>query len=155
MRAVIPKPLKLEHDELHATLAEAVSVKGEVGVCAKAVAHVLHDHFLKEEEYALPPLGSLAAVAAGNILPEMAEVLVMTEKLRADLPHMLEEHKAIVAELEKLIVAAKKADRPEYVVFSEKLMLHAQTEEEVMYPAAILVGEYLKLKLQNSPEGRY
>ena len=29
----------------------------------------------------------------------------------------------------------------------EKLMLHAQTKEEVIYPAAILVGEYPKLKL--------
>jgi len=27
-------------------------------------------------------------------------------------------------------------------------MLHAQTEEEVLYPAAVLVGEYLKLKLE-------
>jgi len=26
-------------------------------------------------------------------------------------------------------------------------MLHAKTEEEVLYPAAILVGEYLKVKL--------
>jgi len=27
-------------------------------------------------------------------------------------------------------------------------MLHAQNEEEVLYPAAILVGEHLKLRLQ-------
>jgi len=26
-------------------------------------------------------------------------------------------------------------------------MLHTQIEEEVLYPAAILIGEYLKLKL--------
>ena len=31
--------------------------------------------------------------------------------------------------------------------FTEKLMLHAQTEEEVLDPAAILIGEYLNLKL--------
>lgn len=148
MITAIPKPLKLEHDELHATLADALSVKGEVGECARAVAHVLHNHFVKEEEYALPPLGILAAVAAGKITPKMADILVMTEKLQVDLPHMLEEHRAIVVELVKLIAAAKKANRPEYAVFAEKLMLHAQTEEEVFYPAAILVGEYVKLKLQ-------
>ena len=33
----------------------------------------------------------------------------------------------------------------EYVEFAEDLKLHAQTEEEVTYPAAILVGEYLPL----------
>jgi hypothetical protein len=27
------------------------------------------------------------------------------------------------------------------------LILHARTEEQVFYPAAILIGEYLKLKL--------
>jgi len=27
------------------------------------------------------------------------------------------------------------------------LTLHAKTEEEVLYPASILVGEYIKLKL--------
>ena len=31
--------------------------------------------------------------------------------------------------------------------FADKLILHAQTEEEVSYPTAILIGEYLKLKL--------
>lgn len=28
--------------------------------------------------------------------------------------------------------------------------LHAQTEEEVLYPASILIGEYLKLKLSQN-----
>jgi hypothetical protein len=38
----------------------------------------------------------------------------------------------------------------EVVVFAEKLKLHAKNEEEVFYPAAILVGEYLKLRDQDS-----
>jgi len=58
----------------------------------------------------------------------------------------MHEHKAIVIELHKLVEAAKNENRPEYVLFAEKLKLHAQTEEEVLYPAAILIGEYLKLK---------
>jgi hypothetical protein len=36
---------------------------------------------------------------------------------------------------------------PDHARFAEKLALHAKTEEDVLYPAAILVGEYLKLKL--------
>lgn len=35
-----------------------------------------------------------------------------------------------------------------YRLIREKLMLHAQTEEEVLYPTALLIGEYLKLKLK-------
>jgi len=33
------------------------------------------------------------------------------------------------------------------VHFAEKLMLHAQTEEQVSYPTSILIGRYVKSKL--------
>jgi hypothetical protein len=49
--------------------------------------------------------------------------------------------------LQTLVNAAKEEKKIEYVRFAEKLTLHAQTEEEVLYPAAILIGEHLKLKL--------
>jgi len=35
----------------------------------------------------------------------------------------------------------------EYAEFAEALMLHAKTEEEVLYPASILIGEYVREKL--------
>ena len=71
----------------------------------------------------------------------------MTEKLKADLDHMLEEHKAVVSALQRLIGAAAEERKPEVELFAKKLIEHAQTEEQVMYPAAILVGEYVRLKL--------
>lgn len=76
----------------------------------------------------------------------MLEIVAMTGKLKQDLPNMLEEHKQIVKELDKLIEVAKKENKTEIVFFAEKLKLHAKNEEEVLYPAAILVGEYLKLR---------
>ena len=71
----------------------------------------------------------------------------MTDRLKADLSHMLWEHKQIVIALKALIEAANLEGKEEVVRFAEKLMLHAQTEEEVLYPASILIGEYLKLKI--------
>jgi hypothetical protein len=144
----IPTSLKLEHEELHADLVTATKAGGEVGEAAKAVAKVLHDHFVKEEEFALPPIGLLSALARGEVDENMKRVLRMTDRLKAELPEMLEEHKAVVAALRKLVAAAKAENKPEHARFAEKLMLHAQTEEEVLYPTAILVGEYLKLKLK-------
>jgi hypothetical protein len=41
-----------------------------------------------------------------------------------------------VAAVQALIAAAQAESRPEFVRFAEKLMLHARTEEEVLYPAA-------------------
>jgi len=140
----IPKPMKMEHDELHKALIRAAKSGGKTGDAAKAVAEVLHAHFLKEEEYALPPLGLLTALIGGKVDSEMAGVLAMTDKLEAELPQMLAEHKQIVAALEKLVAAAKAEKKPEAADFAEKLMLHAQTEEQVAYPAALLVGRYVK-----------
>jgi Hemerythrin HHE cation binding domain len=142
----IPSPLKLEHEELHAELVRATQAGGRVAEAAKGVARVLHDHFVKEEEFALPPIGLLSSLARGEVDDNMKSVFGMTDRLKAELPKMLEEHKAVVAALEKLIVAAEAEKKPEHARFAKKLMLHAQTEEEVLYPAAVLIGEYLKLK---------
>lgn len=147
MEFKIPEPMKLEHDELHAELVNATKEKGRIGTAAKNVAKVLHSHFVNEEAYAIPPLGLLPSLARGQVSPEMKEVLAMTDKLKAELPTMLEEHKAIVGALKKLITAAKKEKKFKYVRFAEKLMLHARTEEDVAYPTAILIGEYIRSKL--------
>jgi hypothetical protein len=147
MELNIPQSLRAEHGELHEELARAIKAGGQVGEAAKAVAELLHPHFVKEEEYALPPLGLLSSLTEGGPTVEMRSVLAMTDRLRADLPHMLQEHKTIVAALEKLIVAARQENKPEYALFAEKLIRHARNEEEVLYPAAILVGEYLRVKL--------
>jgi hypothetical protein len=111
------------------------------------VAALLHPHFVKEEAYALPPWGLLPLLAEGNITHEMGQVLPMTERLKAELPHMLQEHQVIVAALKTLADVAEQEQQRDYARFAEKLMLHAQTEEDVLYPTTILIGEYLKLKL--------
>ena len=67
--------------------------------------------------------------------------------LKPELRTMLAEHKEIVGALAKLVDAAKAESKPDIVHFAEKLMLHAQTEEQVLYPAAILVGEIVRSKL--------
>ena len=146
MEFIIPKSLKIEHEELHEELTKATSKDGKIGDAAKTVANVLHPHFVKEEEYALPPLGLLPLISKEKVTTEMADVLKMTEKLKADLHHMLEEHKSIVAALKVLTEASRKEKKAEYERFADKLILHAQNEEEVLYPTALLIGEYLKLK---------
>ena len=144
-----PRPMKLEHEGLHKELVRATKSGGKTAEAAKAVAELLHPHFVKEEEYALPPLGILSAVARGKIAPEMGSAISMTERLKAELPQMIKEHKAIVGALKKLTRAAKAEKKPEVAHFAEKLILHAKTEEEFFYPASILVGEFLKARSQS------
>lgn len=71
----------------------------------------------------------------------MAAVLAMTHRLEAELPAMLAEHAQIVRALDKLRAAAKAAGCAEHRRIAEALVLHAQSEESVLNPAALRVGE--------------
>ncbi len=146
----IPEPMQIEHDELHAALARLTQESGRTGEAAKAVARVLEPHFAKENEYALPPLSLLKPLAQGEFEPNMAEVLKLTDKLDADMPTMLAEHKDIEAALKKLHVAATAENNAAGIHFAEHVAAHAQEEEEFTYPTALLIGKYVKLRAAQS-----
>jgi hypothetical protein len=147
MNLEIPGSLKAEHEELHEELVRATKAGGKTGEAAQAVAKVLHPHFVKEEQLAMPPLGLLGALAAGRMPQDAPKVVELTDHLKRELPAMLKEHEEIVSALDALADAAQQENKLAARQFAEKLKQHAKTEEEVLYPAAILVGEYIKLKL--------
>jgi len=143
-----PRSLAVEHKELHDELKAIIIAGGATGKAARGVECALQPHFEKEEEYALPPLGLLPALTSGKVMPEMMDAAEMASRLRAELGQMLQEHKEIAVDLDILTDVAKQEGREDAARFAEKLMLHAQMEEEVLYPASILIGEYLKIKRQ-------
>lgn len=151
MKFSAPPAMVAGHEELHEELARAISSGGRTAEAAKAVGKALHAHFLREEEFAIPPLGLLAALARGEFSQDMADVLVMTDRLEAELPHMLAEHQVVLRALSGLAEAADAEGKPEAGQFARRLMLHAQTEEQLSYPAAFLVGKYVRAKLKKPP----
>jgi hypothetical protein len=148
MNLKTPQSLKTEHEELHAELEKAKKSGGATGEAAGGVDCALQPHFQREEEYALPPLGLLPVLASGNVSPDMMAAVDMARSLRSSLGQMLQEHKEISVALSVLTDAAKREGKDDAVRFARKLMQHAKVEEEVLYPASILIGEYLKLKRQ-------
>jgi hypothetical protein len=143
----IPQSLQTEHEEIHEALTNATRAPGRVGAAAKELAAVLHPHFERENQIALPPLGLLAPLARGEAPAGQQEVLAMTDALRKELPRMLDEHKRIRAATEKLRIAAREEKAPAEERLAETLAAHAQTEEEVLYPAAILVGDIIRARI--------
>lgn len=141
-----PESIRIEHEAIHGALVEATKAPGAVGAAAKELAEVLHPHFVREEEIALPPLGMLAPLAAGKTPAGMKEALEMSDTLRKEMPRMLEEHKAIRAAVEKLLKVARQEKAAQAEEVAEELALHARTEEEVLYPAAILVGDLIRAR---------
>ena len=136
-----------EHRELRGILTRAMSAGGQTAVAADGVRRVLYPHMRLEEAFAAPPLSLLPKVAAGEITPDMEKIIEVSAMLKLQLPRMLEQHRTIVTALKALLRAATEERHAAYVQFAQRLMHHAQQEEEMLYPAAILVGEYVKLKL--------
>lgn len=144
--AAIPSSLRAEHDAIHAELETATKAPGAIGTAARELAAVLHPHFVREQEIALPPLGALPGLVAGKLPADAASVLEMSDALRRELPKMLEEHTRIRAAVQKLRDTAAKARVPKYERLADELAHHALTEEEVLYPAAVLVGDVIRAR---------
>jgi hypothetical protein len=142
----IPSSIKAEHEKLHERLAGLLKSGGRTASAAADVEKSLQPHFVKEEQFALPPLGLLSGLASGKLPSDAASVIKMTDRLKAEMPQMLHEHKEIVVALENLRTAAQQEHRTDAVAFADDLIAHATQEEQILYPSAILVGEYLKLK---------
>src|SRR5512146_589961 len=143
----IPKSLMEGHHELGAALEEAVMEGGKVGREASNLIDMMKPHEMREELFALPPLGLLPSLAAGQMDYDMATIKPMIDTLRTELPRMKEEHTSILAAADRLAVAAIEEGKSQYVRLVEQLKLHVAEEEDVYYPAAILVGMYLEARL--------
>lgn len=139
-----PESISAEHHEIHEVLSAAAREQGAVGDAARRLEALLGPHFQREEEIGTPPLGLLRSLATGQATAGMRSVLPMTDALERELPRMLKEHEAIGAANAALREAAAAARRDDLVRFADTLAAHARQEEEILYPAAILVGRHVK-----------
>lgn len=151
-----PSSIREEHKQLHHELDLAIASGGTTGARAKAVADVLLPHFKAEEAYAMPPLGLLEAIARNQSLSaeQVHQAIKMADELRAHYEQMISEHQQIHTALEALAAAAREEHKAEPLAFAQALMLHAQNEEQVLYPATLLVGKYLTLLETSGTHGR-
>lgn len=140
----IPEAMKIEHEMIHGALVQATKAPGKTGEAARELAAILHPHFVREEQIALPPLSLLAPLARGETDPSMREILPLTDALRAEIAEMLHQHEGIGAAAKKLEETARAEGNKDVEQTAIKLQLHARTEEQVTYPAAILVGDLVR-----------
>ncbi len=146
MELKIPQTIQVEHEELHGELAHALRAGGKTAEAARDVLKVIQPHMAREEEFVAPALALLGPVAAGQFTDEMARFIPRIASLRTELPRMLDEHGQMVTALRRLMQAATEEKKPSFAGLAQKMIVHAQEEEEILYPAAILVGDALKAK---------
>jgi hypothetical protein len=143
----VPDSIASKHKILLSALYDVSNAGGETGRAAQQARKLIASHFEKEASLALPPLGALAPLSRGDLSDEMrSDVLRLSSNLEDELPGMLREHRLITRSLLHLVDAARVENRDDAVRLAQELIEDAQNEEEVIYPAAILVGEYLRAK---------
>lgn len=148
----IPEPLAAEHKEIFSQLQAATRTTGRTGEAATAAMRVLEPHFEKEEQFALPQLGLLPTLAGqplatggAELTPELRkELIARTDRLRSELPQMLAEHKEIEAALDNMEKVATAENQPDVAALAREIRVHATEEELILYPAAMLAGEYAR-----------
>jgi hypothetical protein len=145
MALQIPESLKNAHEALHGALKRAMREPGHTGELARKVMTIMDGHMLREEKFALRPLGLLESLGRGDTPPDLAEAMRMVDGLKREMPQMVAEHRQIAELLRQFAQEAEAEGKPEYVAVAEELIVHAQMEEEVLYPAAMLVGAYAAL----------
>lgn len=139
----VPEALRLRHEAFIAEFTRATKDPGKVGDTARSIEKVAVAHSAKGKEV-FKPLGLLPQLAEGEVPPDHAKAREIAEALRKNLPQMRREHRELIAGLKKLAEAAKDEGKTDYVRFAERLILHIQEEEEVLYPVVILIGDYMK-----------
>jgi hypothetical protein len=147
----VPSSIKKEHESLLDQIHRITLFQDSAGLVAIKLNDLMQHHFKEEEDFALPPLGLLSLLAGGRIPEQSNEIIVLAERLKSQLTHLSVEHQLINAYMNELRQADSNGSHTEIIEFEKELHKHANIEEEVLFPAAILIGEYLKFKLAIKP----
>ncbi|HEY3274952.1 MAG TPA: hypothetical protein VGJ92_14365 [Methanocella sp.] len=156
MRPKIPGPVKEEYEALYWKLNEAARVRGEVGQAAMTAFRRVQSHYLKDQEFALPPLKLLSTVAANNVNEEIDNIQTMCNRLKRNQSQLIAEDNQIIDELSRLADVAAREQKPDYHDFARRFIKFLELERDVLYPSVILIGEYVRAQaeIKNLSEAR-
>ena len=146
----VPSSLKKTHSELLQQLHQFTLINDSSATVALKLEELMLHHFLEEEDYILSPLGLLPSLSKGQFPEHPQEIIILSEKAKSQIDHMSAEHQLITAYIEELKQASAEENQPAIIAFEKDVSKHALSEEEVYFPAAIMVGEYLKSKLKSN-----
>jgi hypothetical protein len=144
-KPAVPVSIMQEHQYLLGEIDRYQS-GDSTGRVAARLKELMDHHFSEEEDYALPPLGILTQLSSGRLPANADSIILLTEHLRAQSDHMTLEHQMIKAYLGELRSAALMDHHADPGELEKKILAHARAEEEIYFPVALLIGEYLKLR---------
>jgi iron-sulfur cluster repair protein YtfE (RIC family) len=137
----VPESLREEHEAFIDGLKSRSKSKGETGVALRRLLKLLEPHVEKEDELVLPLLGALQGMADGLPFENPSPVMRSYEKYAGQYANMFAEHLPIRQALKRAKTAARREGHEDIVEILDALAHHSRVEEEVLYPAALLIGK--------------
>ncbi len=148
-----PPSVERIHQELLQLLVAVQHLSGKTGACAEEVAKYLQPHLDREDECALPLLGLLQDLAVGELaLAEARHASRVYARLREEFPRLTAEHRELFKLVEQLKTLGMEEGHLSAVRFAETMERHAQDEDELLYPAALLAGRLAAERADTRPK---
>ena len=117
------------------------------GSAATKALVIVRAHYAKEEAFVLPPLGLLPFITKGEISKDMEPAIAMGARVRATLAEFQKDHIEITSLMNELIEAGTKTHDDELVRLATWVASQSLTHIEVLMPASIMIGDYLRQRL--------
>jgi len=136
----VPQSLREEHEAFIEGLKSYSTGNGETASAVRELLGLLEPHIEKENEFVLPLLGVLRGLAAGKPVENPRAVMRAYEKCARQYVNMFAEHSPIRQSIKETRRLAKEQGQDGVVDILDALAHHSRVEEEVLYPAALLVG---------------
>jgi hypothetical protein len=150
-QVVAPNSVRLQHQQIIAHLERFTRERGSLGTAAQKAVDFLKGHYAKEEEFVLPPLGLLSALVANQASKaDMEQALKMAEQTKAASNALYADHVQITTLMTELTDAANERNGRELVRLATRVAAQSLNDMEVFHPATILIGEYIRLRLQQT-----
>jgi hypothetical protein len=148
----VPQSIAYEHEQIIKELTNFAKREVAHAAAVQKALIVIKAHYAKEEAFVLPPLALLPNIAKGAIskdmtLKGMEPAIAMADRTKAALPELQNEHLQITSLMNDLIEAGKADHDEELTQLATRVAIQSLNDVEVTQPTAILIGDYLRLRL--------
>lgn len=143
----VPQSIRLQHEQIINRLNHfAQSKDKEEAAAAQKAVTALNEHYAKEEQL-LAPLGLLSRIAKGEVSKDMEPAIALADRTKSALPEFESGHIRITSLMNELIEVGRKKRNEELVRLATRVAAQSLNDVEVNQPTAILIGDYLRLRL--------
>ena len=143
----IPQSIRLQHEQDIRALTSLTRDTGGVGAAARKGLVLIQKHHARENEYILPPLVLLPAIANGKVTKDMVWAVAMADKLKENREEVFLEHAAITDAMNDLLYEANEAHNDVAAEIAMGAVADSLNDMEIQEPSSIMVGDAVRAKL--------